>query len=254
MKTSIINEAKSAWQVITKGSSPNAQIQFELEVHKKLLNIFQVGDYYYMIFNIPETKLDFVSPHTEAVLGVAPANFTLEYLLENIHPDDHPYFLNFEHFVADFFSKLTVEKICNYKVRYDYRIRKSNGDYIRILQQVVTIEHDENGAVLRTLCVHTDISHLKENSKPVLSIIGLEGEPSYINIDVAQKYIPSAFLSPRDRQIINLLIDGKLSKEIAFELSLTLQTVETYRKTLLKKTNTKTTAELIGKVIREGWV
>jgi DNA-binding NarL/FixJ family response regulator len=61
-------------------------------------------------------------------------------------------------------------------------------------------------------------------------------------------------LTRREKQIINLLIAGKVSKEIACELCLSLHTIETFRKKLLKKTATCTTAELVGKVIREGWV
>nr|WP_315200457.1 helix-turn-helix transcriptional regulator [uncultured Flavobacterium sp.] len=125
---------------------------------------------------------------------------------------------------------------------------------MRILQQVICIEHDHEGNLSKSLCVHTDISNLKESGNPLLSIIGMDGEPSYINIDVEQKYLVNSFFSKREKQIINLLITGKVSKQIACELSLSLNTIETYRKNLLKKTNTSTTAELIGKVIREGWV
>ena len=74
----------------------------------------------------------------------------------------------------------------------------------------------------------------------------------YINVE--QKYIATSFLSKREKQIINLMIAGKVSKEIACELCLSQHTIDTYRKKLLKKTATSTTAELIAKVIREGWV
>lgn len=162
--------------------------------------------------------------------------------------------MNFENSTCLFVKNLPVKKLKKYKFRYDYRIQKSNDEYMRILQQVVCIEHDNEGNISKSLCVHTDISNLKESGKPLFSIIGMDGEPSYINIDVEQKYIASSFLSNREKQIINLLLTGKVSKEIACELSLSLNTIETYRKKLLKKTGTNTTAELIGKVIRVGWV
>lgn len=52
-------------------------------------------------------------------------------------------------------------------------------------------------------------------------------------------------LSPQERKLIQLLIQGKTSKEIALQLNLTVKTISTYRERLLKKTNTKNVAELL---------
>jgi DNA-binding CsgD family transcriptional regulator len=254
MKVSIFQESRNIWQAAVKGSKIEKNLQFELEIHKKLLNIFQVGDWYYVVFNLPDSRLDLVGGSVESLLGVKPEMLTLDYLLGQIHPEDLPFFLNFEHFIVRFFDELPVEKIMKYKVRYDYRLRKPDSTYFRILQQTITIEHDEKGALLRTFIVHTDITHLKKEGKPVFSLIGLEGEPSYVDIDVEQIYKPSSFLSSRERDIIHLMIDGLLAKEIAEKLELSKLTVDSYRKNLLKKTATKTSAELIGKAIKEGWV
>ncbi|TAF77965.1 MAG: hypothetical protein EAZ53_00895 [Bacteroidetes bacterium] len=66
------------------------------------------------------------------------------------------------------------------------------------------------GGILKTLGVHTDISHLKMEGKPVLSFIGLNGEPSYIDVDIKKVFgTSSGFLSERESQILSLLIDGK---------------------------------------------
>jgi DNA-binding NarL/FixJ family response regulator len=46
---------------------------------------------------------------------------------------------------------------------------------------------------------------------------------------------PLASLSPRERQVLRLIAEGKTSKDIAMMLDLGLQTVRTYRKTLMKK-------------------
>jgi DNA-binding CsgD family transcriptional regulator len=254
MKLSIFKESRNIWETATKGSKTDNDLQFELDIQKKLLNIFQVGDWYYLVFNLPASQLDLVSPSIEQVLGTAPENVNLDYLLGIIHPEDMPFFLNFEHFIVRFFDKLPVDKILNYKVRYDYRVRKTDGTYIRVLQQTVTLEHDEKGALLRTFIVYTDISLLKKEGKPILSLIGLEGEPSYIDIDVEKIYQPSSFLSNREREIIVMMIDGKVTKEIAHILGISKLTVDTYRKNLLQKTGTRTSSELVAKAIREGWV
>jgi len=51
-----------------------------------------------------------------------------------------------------------------------------------------------------------------------------------------------------------LLIDGKVSKEIADALYISKKTVDNHRNNMLRKNNFSTTAELVGKAIREGWV
>src|SRR6266478_639893 len=46
---------------------------------------------------------------------------------------------------------------------------------------------------------------------------------------------PIALLSPREQQVLRLIAGGKTTKDIANLLDLRLQTVRTYRKTLMKK-------------------
>jgi DNA-binding CsgD family transcriptional regulator len=253
MKSSLINEALKIWEKTTVGNQVQS-VLFDLEVQKKLLNIFSVGDYYYYIFNLKESKLDLMSEEVFALLGYNHQEFDLPFLLDKIHPEDQSWFLNIENKVIAFFDKLTLAQFSNYKVRYDYRIRKSNGEYIRILQQVIVIEHSEVGGILRTFGVHTDISELKMEGKPVLSFIGLNGEPSFIDVKIEKIFpIPSSFLTNREQQILLLLVNGMETKEIAIELGISVETVGSHRKNLLAKTKARNTSELIVMAIRKGW-
>ena len=51
-------------------------------------------------------------------------------------------------------------------------------------------------------------------------------------------------LSPRELQVLRLVAEGKTSKEIAVVLDLGLQTVRSYRKTMMKKLNVNNVAGL----------
>lgn len=244
--------------IFKKGANNSAdqELQLEFEIQKALLNIFQVGDYYSFIFNLKRSEFDFVSPQIENILGYPAGTFTLELLLHSIHPDDAHWVLSFEHKIVNFFSALSPTQILKYKTRYDYRVRKKNGDYIRILHQVVTIQFDaKTNGLLRTLGVHTDISYLKKEGKPVLSIIGMEGEPSYIDIDVDKIFAPTkVVISNREKEVLHLLIEGGNSKSIGKTLSISNHTVEQHRKNMLRKTSSTTTAQLVKKSIAEGWI
>lgn len=254
MSEILLNEALKIWGKVNIGE-PAKENSFDLEVQKKLLNIFSVGDYYYYIFNLKESKFDLISEEVESVLGYKPEELDLINFISKIHPEDQPWFLNIENKLTEFFSKLSSEQIPNYKIRYDFRLQKSNGEYIRVLQQVITIQHSEEGGLLRTFGVHTDISEIKMEGKPLVSIIGLNGEPSYIDIEIDKIFtIPSNFLSRREQEILLLLVQGKRSKEIALELFISPATVSTHRKNLLYKSKARNTSELISLAIRNGWV
>lgn len=253
MNIDIFNKANKIWTSITENAKEE-ELEFSLEIHKKLLNFFQVGDYYYYIFNVKESKFEFVSNEITNVLGYEPDEVDVPFLLSHIHPDDQPWFLNFENTTVEFFSTLSPEQITNYKVRYDYRIQNKSGKYIRILQQVVTIQN-AGSKVLKTFGVHTDISHIKEEGLPVLSFIGLNGNPSYIGVKVKDVFSPDAIdLTRREQQVLGLLIEGKKSEEISKILFISKQTVNSHRKNLLKKTNSSNTASLTSMAIKKGWV
>jgi two-component system response regulator NreC len=61
-------------------------------------------------------------------------------------------------------------------------------------------------------------------------------------------------LTPREREILQLLGEGKANKEIATKLDLSLHTVETHRSNMLEKLNLHSTAELILYAVRKGIV
>jgi DNA-binding CsgD family transcriptional regulator len=52
-------------------------------------------------------------------------------------------------------------------------------------------------------------------------------------------------LSLRERQVMCMIASGKSSKEIAWDLSLSIKTVSTYRARVLKKTKMRSNAEII---------
>jgi len=64
--------------------------------------------------------------------------------------------------------------------------------------------------------------------------------------DLESRTVPSALesLAPREVQVMRLVAEGRTSKEIATLLNLALQTVRTYRKTLMKKVGVNNVAGL----------
>ena len=61
---------------------------------------------------------------------------------------------------------------------------------------------------------------------------------------------PSHNLTPRERQILKLLADGKANKEVATLLGLSIKTVEAHRANVMRKLDLRSLSELIHFAIR----
>jgi two-component system response regulator NreC len=59
-------------------------------------------------------------------------------------------------------------------------------------------------------------------------------------------------LTSREREVLQLLAEGKANKDVANHLGLSLYTVETHRSNMLQKLNLHSTAELILYAVRKG--
>lgn len=252
------NTMKKTWHQIARHHDGNTPPSFELEVYKKLLNFFHIGEFYYYIVNLPHVAIEFVSDAVKNVLGIGTtSDFNVEYILSNIHPDDLNRFIAYEQQVTAFFNALPPDKVLKYKVSYDYRLRCADRSYKWILMQTITIQSDEKGSVIRVLGIQTDITRLKSDNTPSgLSFIGLDGEPSYYNVgELNTKSSASKTLfTCRERQILQLIVTGKSTNEIADLLNISRHTVNTHRKNILAKSNCKSLVELGFKAIREGWL
>ena len=60
-------------------------------------------------------------------------------------------------------------------------------------------------------------------------------------------------LSGRERQIIEMISTGKLNKEIAYELLISISTVEAHRANIMRKMHAKNLAELIKFYLQSQW-
>jgi two-component system, NarL family, response regulator NreC len=59
-------------------------------------------------------------------------------------------------------------------------------------------------------------------------------------------------LTPREREILQLLAEGKTNKDVATSLNISVYTAETHRGNILQKLNLHSTAELVLYAVRKG--
>jgi len=252
MQLNIFDELRQIWKDIPKDHKLR-DLTFDIKLHKKLLEIFQVGSYYYFVVNVRRSTFEVVSQEIETVLGYPLCDIDLPFYLSKIHPSDIPIFLNFEAAVERFFKRLSGNKLFKYKIQYDYRIMKADGKYIRMLHQYVIVNHDADD--VKTFAIATDISHLKDEVRPMLSFVGLEGEPSFYNVDVQNLFKPEKHIfTRREQQILHALGNGLSSSEISEVLNISKLTVDSHRKNMLRKANARSTTEIVKLAFENGWI
>jgi len=74
----------------------------------------------------------------------------------------------------------------------------------------------------------------------------------YINLARNADSSAFAILSAREREVLQLLAEGKSTKEIASQLKVSAKTIESHRKQVMDKLNLHSVAELTKYAIREG--
>ncbi len=74
----------------------------------------------------------------------------------------------------------------------------------------------------------------------------------YLSEDTVAKPIDSSVLSAREREVLQLLAEGKRTKEIASILHVSIKTVERHRQNIMGKLNINSIAELTKYAIQEG--
>jgi DNA-binding NarL/FixJ family response regulator len=61
-------------------------------------------------------------------------------------------------------------------------------------------------------------------------------------------------LTPREREIVQLIAEGKINKQVAYLLDISVKTVETHRASVMHKLKLKSTAELVLYAVRNNFV
>jgi DNA-binding NarL/FixJ family response regulator len=74
----------------------------------------------------------------------------------------------------------------------------------------------------------------------------------YLQRIPSENSLSCEMLSPREREVLQLIADGKGTKEIAFAFETSLKTVENQRHSIMKKLELYSIAELTKYAIREG--
>jgi DNA-binding CsgD family transcriptional regulator len=174
-------------------------------------------------------------------LGYKPEEFTSELIHSYFHPHDKEIVLRIIQASVDYAVANNLNLSGN--VYLTYRIKKKNGEYIKVLRQSNVFETDKKGKIISNISVLTDISYMNTSNcvEWKFDVDGLDQE-------AFKKYVGHQyedFFSQRELEIIHEINNGLSSEEIGELLFISKHTVDTHRRNILKKVGCKNSIELI---------
>lgn len=159
-----------------------------------------------------------------------------DFLAARIHPEDYQVLNAPQMKLMEFTLNRSIEERKNFKYISEFRGKKAEGEYVRIIYQCQILELDENGNPWLIL----GIADLSPNSTPWVS-----AKLQVVNFITGETLPLSKFeekerveFTSREKEILLLIRSGMLSKEISDKLSVSIHTVNKHRQNIMQKMNT----------------
>jgi DNA-binding NarL/FixJ family response regulator len=249
-----INKLKNVWEVAELTSNISTLIP-QYNFDEIISSLVSLGPFYYYVIDFSDMSLSHVSPSITDIHGFDRETVTFDAILKTMHPDDMAFVAKAETTCIEFLhTKLGIEKILHYKTNYSFRSRMKNGEYCLLNHQSIILTVDDAYRVGKSLNIHTNIDHITQTNSNTISLIGLNGEPSYTNISVVLDSKDVNSFSKREIEIIKLISKGYSNKKIADSLAITESTVKTHRRNINEKSGTKNAVELVRKCLLQGLI
>lgn len=230
-----------------------------LDRHIRFLESLSIAQSSFVsIFDLAQMEHAYLSPNFTDLLGWDPEKVlspNTEYINQRMHPDD---LLHLDGVSGQFFSLLLNgdlawrEQMKFIKLIMDYRTLGRNGNYVRVVEQHKLLELDRNGNAWLSMSV-IDLSPDQDlNSLCRYRLVNTQSGELYqfpsVEMMTEQK------LSFREKEILQLLAKGLISKQIADKLFISVNTVNTHRQRIIEKLNVSNTTEAVQHAGRLGLI
>lgn len=214
--------------------------------HSRVLQtLSDIGNSGTGIFDFCKREIIFYSSNFGSLLGYELSDYQElgQYFFANkIHPDDALKLSLNGVTILKLLNSFSSDEKLNHKHIYEYRMLNAKNQYVRIIEQYQVLELDPTGQVWLMINI-VDISpsqDIQEDCRSQLlnfrtgKIIDLE-TPSKLEFE----------LTKREIEILKLVRDGFLSKEISGKLAISVHTVNTHRQRFLEKLGANNSMEAV---------
>ena len=240
-------EYKNLWG--TFGNGPNAPTKEEayhfhplfaqtLSINKSVMGVIDKRTMQYLY--ISENSFEVMYQNKQEYLEKG-----VEFGFSNIVLEEQRGMIAFSKIINSYFSNLSRGDRARYQCYWDYRVHKTGGGVIRILQRDNVLSYDENGQITIVLFVCIDITNSKQDKNQHLRLTnGKENVIFQYSIKERElKRLEEP--SKRELEIAELISQGYTRKEIAEKLNLSFHTITTHCKNVNEKLNVNDSIEMI---------
>ncbi|MDR2010994.1 MAG: LuxR C-terminal-related transcriptional regulator [Bacteroidales bacterium] len=193
-----------------------------------------------------KARYDFASDNFSTLFGYNPAWIKTirkqgDLLEERIHPDDREQLIEYQIEHGQFIYSLPTNERNDYQQIFQIRILNAKQQYVNVISRHQVIQKDSNGKAWIIMGIMNISPDQMPSEKVKRTVINRKtGEI------LAHKSISKEMqLSNREKEILLLIRQGFLSKEIADKLNISIYTVNNHRKNILAKLNVDNVIEAI---------
>jgi len=163
-------------------------------------------------------------------------------IYNRIHPEDlvDKRMLEYEFF--RYIDTLSSNEKLKYKAVCHFRIKDRNGKYVYVDNSTRIMRLSPNGKVWLILCCY-NLSPVQGLSNGIASRIINCATGEIIELQLSERRVH--ILTEREKEILNLIKEGKLSKQIAAILGISVHTVNRHRQNILEKLSVGNSIEAI---------
>lgn len=162
---------------------------------------------------------------------------------EKIHPDDFTMLMRNGITILKLYINFSEDERLNHKLINEYRIMKADGHYIRVIEQHQILELDGKGNMWLVMSI-LDISPNQNVQEPIKSQL-LNFRTGKFTLLPHCGETMEVDLTHREKEILQLVKEGFLSKEISDKLCISLHTVNTHRQRVLEKLGANNSMEAV---------
>lgn len=136
---------------------------------------------------------------------------------------------------------MKTDRLYNFKLINDFRIETPGKKWMRMTEQHQILETDPYGNIWLSLSI-VDVSANQNINEPMSSRLVNHKTGKIIPYSKVTSFFT---LTNREKEILQLISEGNVSKQIANELHISIHTVNTHRQNIIEKMNVTNTAEAI---------
>lgn len=198
------------------------------------------------VFDMARMNYAFLTSNFKYLLNSTNKNndsFNMSYFLSKMNEEDRKVFYDTSIKSFKYLKSLEIEKRKNYKTCQDFRIQREDGKWIRLIQQMLTIELDNIGNIWLVLIIN-DISPIPNQIVPARRYMENITTQERVLFDINDSSTPSP-LTKREMEILGLVSNGYPSNNIADFLGISCVTVNNHRQNILSKLGATNSAEAV---------